>query len=271
MIGIPTLNPIGNYLSQRNYYTSSGSGTLTNLNRVFPGEDPDEGSSGPDGHAYIVWNYLWGNTSNVDVAVDIHTASTGAEAPLWVYADVRAPYVQRMAELAQPDVLKIDGGEPGSVETTFVEYGIPAITLELGAAKQWRKPFIKRAVDFIDRLMVDLHMLPSNATTPIQPDLSKTYVGNVFHSIPSRFGGFVETLVEVLDDVEAGQEVAHVRNAWGDILETATAPVAGKIFSIPVDPSTEPGRDLAQLVYNTTTIEGCEAGCIVSSRDPIVR
>ncbi len=70
VIGMPTLNPSGNYLSQRNYYIASGSGTLTNVNRIFPGTDPEEGPSGPQGHAWMVWNSIWGNTSNVDVAVD---------------------------------------------------------------------------------------------------------------------------------------------------------------------------------------------------------
>lgn len=74
VIGMPTLNPIGNYLGQRNYYTASGSGTLTNVNRVFPGTDPDEGASGPDGHAWMIWNSVWGNTSNVDVAVDFRAS-----------------------------------------------------------------------------------------------------------------------------------------------------------------------------------------------------
>lgn len=35
------------------------------------------------------------------------TASTGTDNPLWCYADYRAPYVQRMAELLQPDVIKV--------------------------------------------------------------------------------------------------------------------------------------------------------------------
>jgi predicted deacylase len=238
------------------------------LNRVFPGEDPDTGATGPQGHAYLIWNNLWGNTSNVDVAVDLHTASTGSEAPMWVYADVRTPYVERLAKLAQPDVLKIDEGEPGSIETTFIEHGIPAITLELGSPKQWRKDLIQRGVDFLDRLLVDLQILPSNATVPYEPDLSKTYIGSIFHSLPSRFGGFVETLVNPLDDVEANQEVGIVRNAWGDVLETVLAPVAGKIHQISRDSTTEPGRDVVQMVYNSTDVPDCEAGCIISSRDP---
>ncbi|KAF2836335.1 hypothetical protein M501DRAFT_939837 [Patellaria atrata CBS 101060] len=266
VIGIPTVNPVGNYLNQRNYFTAGNTGFFTNLNRVFPGDDPAEGALGPNGQAYLIWNNLWGNTSNVDVGIDLHTTSTGSEAPLYVYADIRLPYVERIANLLQPDILKIDAGEPGSIETTFVDYGIPAVTVEIGSAKVWRKDYIERTLDFFDRLLVDLALLPSNSSEPYTPDLSETYIGTVFHSLPALYGGFVETLVNVLDDVDQGQDIAIVRNAWGDILEIVKAPVAAKIHEIRTDPSIEPGRDVANLIYNSTAWPDCEAGCIVSSR-----
>jgi predicted deacylase len=197
------------------------------------------------------------------------TASTGSYAPLWVYADFRLPYVERMAKMLQPDVLKIDAGEPGSIETTFVEHGVPSMTVELGGAKQWNPDLIDRGVAFLERLMVDLDIVPSSEETPYEPDLSATFTGNVFHSLPSRYGGFVEALVSVLDEVEVGQPVAHVRNAWGDILETVTSPAAGRIQQVASDAATEPGRDVAQLVYYSTEVQDCEFGCIVSSRDSV--
>jgi predicted deacylase len=75
IIGLPTVNPNGNQHNQRNFYSSSNNGFLTNLNRVFPGKDPLKGAAIPDGYAYAIWNNLWGNTSNVDVAVDLRTPS----------------------------------------------------------------------------------------------------------------------------------------------------------------------------------------------------
>ena len=71
MIGIPTLNPNGNVLNQRNFFSSSSNGFWTNLNRVFPGESIAEGGGIAQMYAYNVWNQIWGNTSNVDIAVDL--------------------------------------------------------------------------------------------------------------------------------------------------------------------------------------------------------
>ncbi len=71
VIGIPTVNTNGIQHNQRNFYSSNENGFLTNLNRVFPGEAPEDGGSLPEQFAYNVWNGVWGNTSNTDVAIDL--------------------------------------------------------------------------------------------------------------------------------------------------------------------------------------------------------
>lgn len=64
---------MGIYLNQRNYFTAGASGFFTNVNRVFPGTAATEGGSGPQLLAYNIWNYVWGNTSQVDVGIDLRT------------------------------------------------------------------------------------------------------------------------------------------------------------------------------------------------------
>jgi predicted deacylase len=71
VIGIPTINPMGIYLNQRNYFTSGASGSLTNVNRIFPGIAATDGGSAPQILAYNIWNQIWANTSNVDVGIDL--------------------------------------------------------------------------------------------------------------------------------------------------------------------------------------------------------
>lgn len=119
------------------------------------------------------------------------------------------------------------------------------------------------------RFSLLLPALLLNSTTPYEPNLNGTFIGNVFHSLPSRYGGFVEGLVSVGDTVSVGQPVAHVRNSWGDVLNYVLSPVAAGILNMPSDTATEPDEDAAQLVYYSTEIPDCEAGCIVTSRDAI--
>lgn len=71
VIGIPTVNPVGIYLNQRNYFTARASGFLTNVNRVFPGVQSSDGGNGAQLLAYNIWNNVWGNTSQVDVGIDL--------------------------------------------------------------------------------------------------------------------------------------------------------------------------------------------------------
>jgi hypothetical protein len=62
---------MGIYLNQRNYFTASDTGFFTNVNRVFPGTAAMDGGSGPQLLAYNIWNYIWGNASQVDVGIDL--------------------------------------------------------------------------------------------------------------------------------------------------------------------------------------------------------
>lgn len=126
---------------------------------------------------------------------------------------------------------------------------------------------INRTVDFIGRVMEDLAILPASSATAgagaaYVPDLSQTYIVTTLDWLASNFGGFVETLVGVDQHVTAGQALANVRNVFGDVLQTITAPVDARIHQIAVDPSTEPGEGVVQLAYNSTDPK-CADGCIL--------
>jgi predicted deacylase len=131
----------------------------------------------------------------------------------------------------------------------------------MGQAKVWNNSLIDRTVDFVNRVMVDLKLVPSNSS--VEPDLSKVYIANTFHDTYSQHGGFVERLVTVDEPVVKGQPIANVRNAFGDIIETLVSPADGRMFQSPRDPSTEPGRSVGQIAYNSTNPE-CADGCILS-------
>lgn len=54
-------------------------------------------------------------------------------------------------------LLKIDAGEPVlHRDDARRKHGSPAMTVDLGSARQWTAPFIDRAVAFLGRLVADL-------------------------------------------------------------------------------------------------------------------
>lgn len=179
------------------------------------------------------------------------TLTIASDGPLWVYADYRLPGVQRLAELTQADIIKVDPGEKGSIETTWVSSGVPAITFELGPPKRWKKEYIQRGTDFVFRLLKDLKLTPSNEV--ITPDLSKTYVGNNRLDVGCTRAGFADYLVTFLDDVNKDQEVVLIYNTFGDVVERVTAPQGGRVLEIRTDPAVEQGSVVIVLVNNSTS------------------
>ena len=161
----------------------------------------------------------------------MHTPSTGGKSGLWCYADWAVPEAKRLSELIGADTLKVDPGEPGSLETTFVEYGIPAITLEIARAKVWQEEYIQRSYDFVLRALAEWQIIPS-AGVPAVPQVD-TYAGESFASVvPSTNGGFYKPLVKILDDVEEGQLVGVLYNVFGDRIFNYTAPATGRVHNV---------------------------------------
>lgn len=163
--------------------------------------------------------------------------------------------VQQLAELAQPDIIKIDPGEPGSIETTWVRAGVPAITLEIGPAKNWNQTLIRRSEEFVWRLLDDLSMLPENYTAPqetVSIGLENSYRGANFSSVSVSRSGWVEMYVSPLEDVVEGQSVGTVYNSWGDVIQNLTAGVSGRVLTVRVDAAVEQGAGVLDIVYNAT-------------------
>jgi predicted deacylase len=251
VIGLPVVNPNGVYHNQRNFWSSSENGFLTNMNRVFPGKPLDSSNKITNEYAFKIWNDLWGNTTQVDIAVDMHTLTIASAGPLWCYADYRAPGVQRLAELTQADIIKVDSGEPGSIETSWVQQGVPAITFELGSPKIWDKAYAKRGHEFIMRLLADLAIIPSSG--PITPDLSKTFVATNRIDVGSTRAGFADYLVNFNEDVAKDQEVVRIYNTFGDLVESVKSPDAGRVLEIRTDAAVEQGSVVIVIVNNSTS------------------
>ncbi|PSK53983.1 hypothetical protein B9Z65_7789 [Elsinoe australis] len=263
VIVIPTINRVGISLASRYYRTSASSGTWTDMNRLLPGSPASSGASAPSALVNTIWSNVWSNATIIDQAIDLHTVSTGSDGPLWCYADFRLPGVERLAKLTGADVIKIDPGEPGSVETTFIGAGVPAITLEIGAPRQWRQALIQRSVDFVSRVLADMGILPEGDVG--EADLSETFIGTTFGGPSATAGGFVETLVEVLDDVEEDQEIARIYNVFGDVVQSVRADATARVLSLITDPAVEQGRGIATLIYNATA-EGNGTGAAGAAR-----
>lgn len=251
VVGVVGANPNGMLMNNRQMALSTDGGGLVDMNRVFPGKE--FGNPGEQ-HAWRLWNNLW--AGNADMVIDLHTKASGAQHPLFIYADYRNPEVRTITELFPADQIKKDPGQKGTIETTFIEKGIPAITVEIGQAKLYQPEYIDRTVTGINNVMSHYKMIdaPVGATAKT----NKVFIGNKMSMVKATTGGFVETKVKLGDMVKKGQVLAEQRNAFGKVVKTYTAPEDGKVLLILTDPLREPNAHIAWILSQDSA---CGEGC----------
>jgi hypothetical protein len=222
-------------------------GLLIDFNRVWPGDAL--GSNAPSRHASLLWNHLFKN--NLDLAIDYHTISTGSDFTMFMFADLRQPEIRQMAELFPVEQIKDDPGESGTLETAFIEAGIPALTVEIGSPRIFDPGKIALTVE--GSLNVFKHYKVIQGPLGRTSKEVDTFIGNRLETIRSTCGGFLETLVDLNDPVTPGQKVAIQRNAFGDIVAEYQTTVTGEVAAIARDALSEPGTRIMQILYTRTT------------------
>ena len=245
IIGVLQASPNSLMHISKNWLLSTDGGDFENMNRLFPGEK--NGNSAKQ-HAYLLWHNLW--VGNVDYMIDLHSQSTDTEYPLFVFADYRNPIIQQMAELIPADQIKNDIGEHGTVETTFVEHKIHAITIELGAARVFQSDYIQRTLIGIRNILAKFGFSNNQITDTALSN--NTFIGNQMISIRALHGGYTEMLVSIGEDVNYDQLVAYQINQFGDIIREYRTPIAGKVLSIGTRAIREAGGLLVRILYNTS-------------------
>lgn len=250
---VPGVNVPGILAGTRNYPFVNGTGGGTNLNREMPGDV----TSDDPGVRYAggVWRGIV--QGNADFAIDLHTQSTGTAYPLYAFADYRSDAVKEIAQLLGVEMIKIDMGQKGTVETTLNDLGIPAVTFEVGGANTFQYDLIDRAVLGIKRLMSAKGMLPGYVPEPVGPE---PIVGNDTVGVDAAVSGIVMRLKDLLDPVEEGEVIAVSRDSFGRIIKRYKAPVSGHVAAITTDPLREEGSLIIRIL-TTNKSKSCRNGC----------
>lgn len=230
--------------TQRKWPIAQNGGRLVDLNRVWPGSET--GHDPPTRHAGLLWNRLF--QPNVEVALDFHTAATGAEYTMFIFADCRNPEIQKLAGLFPVEQIKNDPGEDGSLEMAFVTAGIPAMTIEIGGPRRFDYRKIAMAVE--GGINVCKHYKLIDGPIDRTAKEAGTFFGDTFEAIRAITGGYLETLVDLNNSVTPGQTVAIQRNSFGDVVAEYPASTSGRVATIARDALGEPGTLIMRILYN---------------------
>jgi predicted deacylase len=229
---------------QRKWPNSSRSIDLIDMNREWPG---NENGTAPARHAALVFNRLL--RPNADAAMDFHTGTTGFEVSAFNIASMDVPETKAMADL-YPVGQILD--MPKHVYSTTLHnallgVGIPAICPEVGAARMLNLPMIALFVEGTMNVLKHYGIVPGPMGRTGKD--VRVFVGRGAVPVAATEGGFVEHLVKINDQVEAGQKIAIQRNSFGEVVAEYTSPVTGEMSGLRTDVMSEPGDNLAFILF----------------------
>ncbi|WP_418114471.1 succinylglutamate desuccinylase/aspartoacylase family protein [Vibrio scophthalmi] len=236
---VPMINLTGMLNHSRDFYSADPDASPCNLNRFFPGD-----ANGNEANRFIhaLWHHLL--QPNADLAIDLHTQTSGTVYPLYVFADFRLEQAIEMARLTNPDAILNDPGDAGVLETMWNSSGIPSITIEVGMGRYTELALIDRTVKGIFNILKH-HELLQGKVDAVIPCLE----GQEITSIRAEIGGFVIPQVSMMDKVEQNQLVAIQYDNFGDELKRYYAPNGGTVLSYNVESIRAPGSLVVRLIH----------------------
>ncbi len=235
---IPNINPIGMLNHSRHFFSSDPDCAPANLNRLFPG---DHSGNEAQRFVYSIWHKLLKN--NADLAIDLHTQTSGVTYPLYIFADFRLQDSLEMARRFNPDVILNDPGDPGILETVWNQNGIPSITVEVGMGRYTQMDLVTRSVEGVHNVLRYFDVLPEESQSVV-PCLE----GQSIISIRAEKGGFIVPQVELMQVVEKGQLLAIQYGAFGEEICRYTAPKAATVLSHNVESMRAAGSLVVRLI-----------------------
>jgi len=231
VVGMPVVNVPAVLLRQRHFFDE------TDLNTIMPGRE--------DGNAAQVYAFRITDRliRHFDYLVDLHTAGSGRENAFFVRANLEDPVTRRMAFLQNAPVAIHSPASDGSLRGVADTLGIQAITVELGKPQVFEKSIVQFALTGIYHLLYALEMMEGTPEAPRH----ETLVCKTSYWVFSDSGGILSVWPEIGDFLQRGEPVASLRNIFGDLIKTYTAPEDGVMIAKSVDPINQTGGRIFHL------------------------
>jgi predicted deacylase len=178
--------------------------------------------------------------------VDLHSAGVPSDTVDWtlfvdgdeVGADMARAYgspfayEHRMGGGEGPDPGLLDG----ALFVRLSQAGVPSILIEAGGGLPPPAATVERAFAGVWNVLRTLGTIDEEPeTTPA------TRLLHGFRIVTPSRGGFFEGGVALGAEVTAGQRMAKVVDAYGEVVEEILAPVAGVVLTVPVNPAAGTG------------------------------
>jgi predicted deacylase len=211
-----------------------------NLNRVFPGQ-----ADGTAAEQIAFW--LFENViRQADYYVDMHGGDLiEALVPFTIYHDSGNPAVnQASLEIARafgiPYILRSES--LGGTFSAAARAGIPAILTEAGGQGIWRPRDVKWHMDGLNRLMRHLGMIKGARPRPVA---TREFAQSFW--LRSDHEGYWYPAVSVGETVHLGQDLGHVADFQGNVLQPVACPADGVVLFLVSSLAINPGDPLLSV------------------------
>jgi predicted deacylase len=207
------------------------------LNDIMPGR--------PEGNVAQVYahRFLEQIVRGFDYLIDLHTASFGRANALYVRAEMTNPTTAQMAYLQRPQIILHNPPSDGTLRGAADDMGIPAITVEIGSPQQFQPTYIKRALVGLRAVLSEVGMMPHRKVKLGK----KPVLCSSSQWLYTDHGGLLEVFPHVTATVAAGEVVARLGNAFGDVVREYRAPHDGIVIGKSTNPACPTGGRILHL------------------------
>lgn len=231
LIGVPVVNTISVLQHQR--LMPDGA----DLNRIMPG-NPEGNAS--EMYAFRIIDRI---VKHTEYLLDLHTASFGRVNSHYIRANLDNPITARMAFLQNADLILNTPGFQGTMRKAATERGIHCITVEVGDPNRFQKGMIRSGLIGLHNMMADLNMMDIEI---IQPEIEPLKCRKSYWVYADR-GGVLEVFPSVTDLIKKGEQIAVIKDVFGDIVKTYFAPEDGIVIGKEIHPINQTGGRLIHL------------------------
>lgn len=231
IVGVPVVN-VPSYMRKKRRFNDGN-----DLNHIMPGKK--------DGNTSQIYAYRFVEklVKNFDFLLDLHTASFGRINSYYIRADMDQPATAELAILQNADIIVHNPPSDGTLRGAADELGIPAITIEVGNPSIFQKRLIKSGIVGIHNVLCHLGMIDDEIEAPEK----ETIICKHSYWLYTDKGGLLNIHANLLDMLEAGQDIGHLRDIFGRKMKDYEAPEAGVVIGKSISPVNQTGGRILHL------------------------
>ena len=231
IIGVPVVN-VPSFMRNTRRFTDG-----VDLNHIMPGKK--------DGNVSQIYAFRFVDrlVKHFDYLIDLHTASFGGINSYYIRADMEQEATNELALLQNADIIEHNPPSDGTLRGAADELGIPAITIEVGNPSVFQRRLIRGGVEGIHNVLCHLKMTEGE----LELTGKQTIICKSSYWLYTDRGGLLSLNVDLLDQFNAGQKIATLRDVFGKPLKEYHSPEAGTVIGKSVSPVNQSGGRILHL------------------------